>query len=236
VETRLIFGIRVAIAVLLLVVSGLIVGGVMAQAIDVEVEQPSFEVIGAVGPIEIRQYGPRLAAEADMGPGPGIEAEQETVFMALVAFIFGQNRRGPAVAMTAPVSVEKVTAPIAMTAPVAMEPGQGGQVMRFFMPAEYTLETLPLPGGDRVRIVTVPAQTLAVLRFSGEADDDQVAAKNAELVAGLAGSTWEPVGEPGFFGYDPPMTAPELRRNEVFVEVAAASSATSSQASHGRPA
>ena len=53
----------------LLVVSNLVAGGVMAQA--VEVEQPSFDVIGAVGPIEIRQYGPRLAAEADMGPGTG---------------------------------------------------------------------------------------------------------------------------------------------------------------------
>jgi hypothetical protein len=221
VETRLIFTIRVAMAAVLLVVSGLVGGGVMAQAIEVEVEQPSFEVIGAVGPIEIRQYGPRLAAEADMGPGSGIEAEQESTFMALTAFIFGQNRQGPAVAMTAPVSVEKVTAPIAMTAPVAMESGEGGQVMRFFMPAEYTLETLPRPGDDRVRIVTVPVQTLAVLRFSGEADDDVVAAKNAELLADLAGSTWEPVGEPGFFGYDPPMTPPELRRNEVFVEVAA---------------
>jgi hypothetical protein len=236
VETRLIFGIRVAMAALLLIVSGLVVGGVMAQAIDVEVEQPSFEVISAVGSIEIRQYGPRLAAEADMGPGSGIEAEQEATFMALAAFIFGQNRQGPAVAMTAPVSVEKVTAPIAMTAPVAMEPGEGGQVMRFFMPAEYTLETLPRPADDRVRIVTVPAQTLAVLRFSGEADDERVAVEKADLLAGLVDSSWEPVGEPGFFGYDPPMTPPELRRNEVFVEVAATSSAMFGQARHGRSA
>src|SRR5215208_5578241 len=200
----------------------------MAQA--VEIEQPSFEVIGAVGSIEIRHYGPRLAAEADMGPGSGIEAEQETTFMALAAFIFGQNRQGPVVAMTAPVSVEKVTAPIAMTAPVALEPGERGRVMRFFMPAEYTLEALPRPGDNRVRIVTVPAQTLAVLRFSGEADDEQVAERKVELLTGLVGSNWEPVAEPGFFGYDPPMTPPEQRRNEVFVEVAAAGSATSSQA------
>ena len=137
--------------------------------------------------------------------------------------------------MTAPVSVEQVTAPIAMTAPVAMEPAEHGRVMRFFMPAEYTLETLPRPGDDRVRIVTVPAQTLAVLRFSGEADDEEVAARKAELLAGLAGSKWEPVGEPGFFGYDPPMTPPEQRRNEVFVEVAA-NLAVSSQAGHGSPA
>jgi hypothetical protein len=226
---RTINGIRLAVAALMLVVSGLVLAGkgVMAQA--VEVEQPTFEVIGVVGPIEIRQYGPRLAAETDMGPGSGIETEQEAAFMVLAAFIFGQNRQGPAVAMTAPVSVEKVTAPIAMTAPVAMEPGEQGRVMRFFMPAEYTLETLPRPGNDLVRIVSVPAQTLAVLRFSGEADDEQVAARKAELLAGLAGSSWEPVAEPGFFGYDPPMTPPEQRRNEVFVEVAAASSVTSSQ-------
>jgi hypothetical protein len=225
---RTITSIRLAVAALTLIVSGLVGEGVMAQA--VEVEQPTFEVIGVVGPIEIRQYGPRLAAETDMGLGSGIEAEQEAAFMALAAFIFGQNRQGPVVAMTAPVSVEKVTAPIAMTAPVAMEPGEQGRVMRFFMPAEYTLETLPRPGNDRVRIVSVPAQTLAVLRFSGEADDEQVAERKAELLAGLAGSSWEPIGEPGFFGYDPPMTPPEQRRNEVFVEVAAASSATSSQA------
>ncbi|MFL6287941.1 MAG: SOUL family heme-binding protein [Actinomycetes bacterium] len=225
---RMINGIRLAVAALTLVVSGLIGEGVMAQA--VEVEQPTFEVTGVVGPVEIRQYGPRLAAETDMRPGFGIDAEQETAFMALAAFIFGQNRQGPVVAMTAPVSVEKVTAPIAMTAPVAMEPGEQGRVMRFFMPAEYTLETLPRPGNDRVRIVTVPAQTLAVLRFSGEADDEQIAARKAELLADLAGSNWEPVGDLGFFGYDSPMTPPEQRRNEVFVEVAAASSATSGQA------
>jgi hypothetical protein len=235
-KSRSIVGIRVALAALLLTVSSLDLGGVMAQAIDVEVEQPLFEVMDAVGPIEIRQYGPRLAAEAAMGPGSGIEAGQETTFMALAAFIFGQNRQGPVVAMTAPVSVEQVTAPIAMTAPVAMEPGEGGRVMRFFMPAAYSLETLPRPGDDRVRIVTVPAQTLAVLRFSGVADDDQVAAKQANLLAGLAGSTWEPIGEPGFFGYDPPMTPAELRRHEVFVEVVAAGSAMFNQPRHGRPA
>jgi hypothetical protein len=77
---------------------------------------------------------------------------------------------------------------------------------------------------------------LAVLRFSGEADDDQVAARKAELLAGLAASNWEPVGEPGFFGYDPPMTPPEQRRNEVFVEVATTRSAMFSQASLGGPA
>jgi hypothetical protein len=231
----IISGIRVAVAALMLAVSALTVGKVMAET-EV-IEEPPFDVIDTVGSIEIRRYGPRLAAEADMGPGMGVEDGQYSAFMALADFIFAKDRQGPPVAMTAPVAMERTAEPIAMTAPVAMEPGAEGRVMRFFMPAEYTLETLPRPVDDRVRIVTVPDQTLAVLRFSGETVDEEVVARQAELLAGLTGSKWEPVGEPGFFGYDPPETPPEQRRNEVFVEVAAASEAKSGQqARHGGPA
>ena len=232
--TRSIVGIRVAVAALMLAVSALTVGKVMAET-EV-IEEPPFDVIDTVASIEIRRYGPRLAAEADMGPGVGVEDGQYSAFMALADFIFAKDRQGPTVAMTAPVAMERTAEPIAMTAPVAMEPGAEGRVMRFFMPAEYTLETLPRPGDDRVRIVTVPDQTLAVLRFSGEPTDDAVAGRQGELLAGLTGSNWEPVGEPGFFGYDPPQTPPEQRRNEVFVGVVAASSAMGSQARHGGPA
>lgn len=191
-----------------------------------KVEQPPYDVIGEVGPIEIRQYGPRLAAEADMGPGSGVSDGQYSAFMVLADFIFANNRQGPSVAMTAPVAIEQASEPIAMTAPVAVELEADGQVMRFFMPAEYTAENLPKPGDDRVRIVTVPAQTLAVLRFSGEADDAEVDRREAELLAGLQGSAWQPIAEAGFFGYDPPMTPPDRRQNEVFVEVAAVVVAT----------
>jgi hypothetical protein len=225
--TRWIVGIRLAMTALLLAVSVLIGGGVMAQTN--EIEQPPYDVIGTVGTVEIRQYGPRLAAEADMNPGPGVERGQYAAFMALADFIFAKNRQGPEVAMTAPVAIEQAAEPIAMTAPVAMEPGEDGQVMRFFMPAAYTMETLPRPGDDRVRIVTVPTQTLAVLRFSGEADDAEVTKRKAELLAGLRGSAWRAVGDPGLFGYDPPMTPPEQRRNEVFVEVMPAQPASAAE-------
>jgi hypothetical protein len=209
------------LAVLMTAGSGMITGGTMARA-EEQVEEPAYDVVDTIGEIEIRQYGPRLAAEADMGPGSGVNQGQNAAFMALAGFIFAQNREGPEVAMTAPISVETLPEQIAMTAPVAMETGEEGRVMRFFMPAEYTLETLPQPGDDRVRILTVPAQTLAVLRFSGESTDAVVASRTTELLAGLEGSAWRPIADPGFFGYDPPMTPPDQRRNEVFVEVEAA--------------
>lgn len=220
---RLVVGIRLAAAAVLLAVSALTMGKAMAQT-D-KLEQPPFAVIGTVGVIEIRQYGPRLAAEVEMGQGGSIERGQYSAFMALADYIFAKNRQGPEVAMTAPVAVELAAEPIAMTAPVAMVPSERGQVMRFFMPAAYTLETLPRPGDDRVRIVTVPAQTLAVLRFSGEADDALVADRKAALLVGLAGSAWRPIAEPGFFGYDPPMTPADERLNEVVVEVTGAGAA-----------
>jgi SOUL heme-binding protein len=212
-------GMRAAMAALALAVYGLAGGDVMAQVERDTVEQPAYDVVATVGAIEIRQYGPRLAAETAMGPGSGVEDGQYAAFLRLADFIFAKNRQGSQVAMTAPVAVERAAAPIAMTAPVAMTPGKDGRVMRFFMPAAYTAQTLPHPGDDRVRIVTVPAQMLAVRRFSGEATDEEVAKRQGELLAGLQGSGWQAVGEPGFFGYDPPMTPPAQRRNEVFVEV-----------------
>jgi hypothetical protein len=211
---------RAVVAALVVVASRLAIGEGMAR--EDQIEEPPFDLVDEVGDIEIRRYGARLAAEADMGGGPGVEDGQFSAFMALADFIFAKNRAGDAVAMTAPVAVERAAEPIAMTAPVAMEPGDGGQVMRFFMPAEYTMETLPKPGDQRVRIVTVPPQTLAVLRFSGDADDAAVADRKAQLLRGLGGSDWRPIGEPGLFGYDPPGTPPDQRRNEVYVAVEAA--------------
>ena len=220
------------LAALAVPLSGFHSGVTMARA-EEQVEEPPYEVVDTIGDVEIRQYGPRLAAEADMGPGNGVNQGQNSAFMALAGFIFAQNREGPEVAMTAPVSVETAPEQIAMTAPVAMEPGEEGRVMRFFMPSEYTMETLPKPGDDRVRIITVPAQTLAVLRFSGDATDAVVKDKTDDLLAALESSGWRAVAEPGFFGYDPPMTPPDQRRNEVVVEVEAVSTAATGCA-HGK--
>jgi hypothetical protein len=197
----------------------MLAGGERALAESETVEQPPYEVITTIGDVEIRQYGPRLAAETDLDGDAGIESGRNAAFLRLAAFIFAQDRQGPEVAMTAPVAFQAASEPIAMTAPVAIEPGTEQRTMRFFMPAKYTLETLPRPGDDRVRIVTVPAQTLAVVRFSGELSDEAAAEHTTQLLRTIAGSDWTVTGTPGVFGYDAPGTPLDKRRNEVFVEV-----------------
>ena len=107
-----------------------------------------------------------------------------------------------------------------MTAPVAQGgAGQDRWMIQFFMPAEYTMETLPVPRDPAVVLTVVPAETYAVLRFSGLGSAQTVATKQAELEAGLTGSGWVSQGEPVVWFYDPPWTLPPARRNEVAVRV-----------------
>jgi hypothetical protein len=184
-------------------------------------EEPRFTVVERVGEIEIRRYGPRLAAEVQVG-GPEEEA-RNAGFRKVAGYIFGGNTTKTSIAMTAPVAQgASGSQAIAMTAPVAQVRGDGAAWrIQFFMPAKYTLETLPAPNDPAVHIVQVPAQDYAVLRFTGSRSPPAVAAKTQALTSGLAGARWRIVGEPSAWFYDPPWTAPFLRRNEVAAPVTA---------------
>jgi DNA gyrase inhibitor GyrI len=69
----------------------------------------------------------------------------------------------------------------------------------------------------RVRIVSVPSEKIAILRFSGYGGDYRQ--RQSELISTLAGSKWRPVGETFMLYYDAPFTLPFLRRNEAAVVV-----------------
>lgn len=183
-------------------------------------EEPTYEVIARLDPdVEIRRYGPRLAAEVTVDAGDDWNARSQA-FGVLAGFIFGDNRPQAKIAMTAPVQVGARSQKIAMTAPVATATGVVGLTMRFYMPAIYTRATLPEPKDPRIKIVEVPGENLAVLRFTGSTGTSAVAAREAELMQALAASPWQPTGEPLALFYDPPWTIAFLRRNEVAVPVA----------------
>jgi hypothetical protein len=180
-------------------------------------EEPKYSVVGHVGQVEIREYGPRLAASVTV-PGDEIAA-RSAGFRRLAGYIFGGNTAGTSISMTAPVAQSAVSEKIAMTAPVAQTATPGGWVISFYMPAKYTLATLPKPRDPGIQIVELPAETDAVYRFSGIPGADAVARARAVLLNQLAGSDWRPVGAPFDWFYDPPWTIPWARRNEVAVPV-----------------
>ncbi|MBY0338955.1 MAG: heme-binding protein [Acetobacteraceae bacterium] len=171
--------------------------------------------------MEVRRYAPRLIAETDVA-APDAAAARGAGFRPLADFIFGRNRAAERIGMTAPVAQAGGGERIGMTAPVAERPGPDG-VWRigFFMPARYTLETLPRPENPAIAVRTLPEQTVAVLRFGGTPDAPAVAGARGRLSAQLALSqAWEATGEGGAWFYDPPWTIPGARRNEVWVPVA----------------
>lgn len=205
---------------------GVVATGVLATLLapataQAAVEQPPYTVLKTIGRVELRQYGPRLAAETVVR---GDEASARNQgFRTVAAYIFGANRSGDKIAMTAPVAQSAAKSEkIAMTAPVAQLPdGAGAWRVQFFMPSKYTRATLPTPDDPAVRVVDVPAQQYAALRFSGLAGRSSVAARTAELNAAITAQGWRAIGPPMVWYYDPPWTLPPMRRNEVAVPVAA---------------
>jgi hypothetical protein len=185
------------------------------------IEEPRFETLRRSGDFELRRYAPMIVAETFV-QGDLSEASGEG-FRVIAGYIFGNNVsvRGAGsekVAMTAPVTMEAASEKIAMTAPVTTEAGASeGYRMHFVMPSAYTLETLPRPRDTRVRLREIPAQRMAVVRFSGFAGEEKVRERTNDLLEWLRTEGLKAAGAPQLARYDPPWTLPFLRRNEVMV-------------------
>jgi hypothetical protein len=182
-------------------------------------EEPKYQLLATVGPVQIRSYAPRIIASVTL-PGDEMRARYDG-FRRLARYIFGANTSNASIAMTAPVaqSPEK----IAMTAPVAQTQTATGWTISFTMPAKYTLATLPKPTDPGIAIHELPPETDGVYRFSGIPGTKPVENATAILLRQLANSPWTVTGPPVAWFYDPPWTLPWARRNEVAVPVAAKS-------------
>ncbi len=179
-----------------------------------ETPEPKYEVVIRDGDIEIRDYAPMIVAEV-VRRGERDDAINAG-FTPLADYIFGENEPNAKIAMTAPVTQEIAGEEIAMTAPVTQEAsGDGIWRVRFVMPAQYSLESLPKPKNGDIKVIEVPGERRAVIRFSGFGSDSALHERTAELKAFIATHGAVAVGEPIYAFYDPPWTLPFFRRNEV---------------------
>lgn len=189
-----------------------------AQLARAMVEKPDYEVLEKADGYEIRRYPELLVAQVRIDSDT--EEAMDAGFSPLADFIFGENVDASKIDMTAPVTKEAdSSSKISMTAPVTQEAGDDTQLVRFIMPKEYTLETLPKPKDDSVEILTVPARVVAVTKFSGGGKHAKMLEKQAELEEALARDAIEITDGPTFARYDPPWTLPFLRRNEVMLPI-----------------
>ena len=202
----------VVTAIALTFLTGLFSGAAARE----RVEEPAFSVVDSPAGLEIRQYGPRVAAETTVTGQD--EQARGAGFRRLAGYIFGGNTTQTSIAMTAPVA--QASEKIAITAPVGQTPdGAGAWRIQFIMPSQYSLDTLPTPKDPSVRLVALEPETFAVLGFSGSTRNEAVDARKAELLRRLAETGWRAAGEPLAWFYDPPWRLPAQRRNEVAVRV-----------------
>ncbi|MEU9807501.1 heme-binding protein [Mycobacterium sp. NPDC050853] len=179
-------------------------------------EEPQYETQPLTTAVQIRKYGRRIAAETEVRANNN-QARSEG-FRRLAGYIFGKNHRQAKIAMTAPVEQQNQT--IAMTAPVAqLSSATGSSVIRFYMPSNWSMASLPTPSDNRIRLSEVPAETLAVLRFSGDRSATTIDRRIHELLNILRNKEIQTVGDPQAWFYDPPWTFPCARRNEVAVPI-----------------
>ncbi|WP_308124240.1 SOUL family heme-binding protein [Mycolicibacterium xanthum] len=199
-------------------VAGQVGGSALATVGIRAVEEPRYIRRALSGAVEIRRYGPRIAAQTTVAGDK--QKALNTGFRRLASYIFGANHRRAEIAMTAPVGQHSAGDEIAMTAPVAQTgDDEQGWTVRFFMPSSWSMTTLPTPDDDTVQLVAVPAETVAVLRFTGDRGPNAVAERTAELLDILHDNGIQATGEPMAWFYDPPWTLPFARRNEVVVAI-----------------
>jgi hypothetical protein len=91
--------------------------------------------------------------------------------------------------------------------------------VRFIMPSQYSLETLPKPADADVEVKVVHPARRAAIRFSGIATDELVAEKERELRNWLAARSFASDGPATFAYYNAPFTPGPMRRNEVWIEL-----------------
>jgi len=196
-----------------LVLVGLAAAG--AGPVMSRVEQPDYTIERSDGAVETRAYGPMIAAEAVV-EGERKEAINQG-FRLIAAYIFGANQPKAKIEMTAPVQQQKQT--IAMTAPVSQQATGNSWTVRFVMPKNWTLQTLPAPTDQRISLRPIPAQRFIVLRFSGFTTDAAIAKRIDQLCRYVTDHKLSTAGEPLLAFYNPPWTLPFLRRNEVMLEL-----------------
>ena len=200
-----------------------IIAGVVVLAVALwgpvvsNVEQAKYMVVQKQGNIEIRDYAPMIVAEAQ------VSGEREKAisqgFRIIADYIFGNNISTQKVAMTAPVTQQQ-SEKIAMTAPVTQQGEGNSWKVRFVMPANQTMATLPKPNNEAVKLEEIPGKRFAVIRFSGLAGSESLKTHTDELNNFLHAKSLSVVSVPTYAFYNPPWTLPFFRRNEVMIELA----------------
>ena len=198
------------------IIALILIVGVLAGPVMSDVEKPDYKVIQSEQNIEIRQYDPMIIAEVE------VDGKREDAigdgFRLLADYIFGNNTVQQVISMTAPVQQKEIQK-IAMTAPVQQQSTGKSWRMSFVMPSKYSMDSLPVPNNNRVRLKEILTKKFVVIEFSGTNSNENVIEHENQLMNYIEANQIKINGSPNYAFYNPPWSLPFLRRNEVMIEI-----------------
>jgi effector-binding domain-containing protein len=195
-------------------------------------EEAVYTVEKTDGDLEVRRYAPQVVAETVVDGT--LEEAGNKAFRPLFNYISGANRsqgkiamtapvgqrvEGQKIAMTAPVTQQREGEKIAMTAPVGQVALSNQWAVTFMMPTNFTMETLPAPTDEKVRLRAIPARRMAAVRYSGTWTQKRYERNLARLREWMKAQGVVAAGDPIWARYNPPFTPWFLRRNEILVPI-----------------
>lgn len=164
---------------------------------------PEYTVEKKMDNFEIRVYEPWIVAETY------VKGTQENVgdeaFRILAGYIFGGNSEKVKIEMTAPVTQQKVA--------------EGEYLVQFYMPKEWTLNTLPKPNDPRVIIRQLPERRVFSERYHGGWSMKLYNEELSEIDSKMSQLSLKSKGEPIWARYNSPMALAPFRTNEIQFEI-----------------
>jgi hypothetical protein len=168
------------------------------------IESPKYELIEKDKQIEIRQYLGYINATVNVESESHNSAGSQG-FSYLANYIFGGNKEGQKISMTAPVST--------------LKKNRNQYVISFTMPSKYTKASLPTPNDDNVTIKQVDKYKAVVIRFTGFTTESKLEKKINELKIWAKNHKLELLSEPIISRFNPPWIPGFLRHNEISIKI-----------------
>lgn len=169
---------------------------------DSGVEVAPYEMIKKQDAFEVRHYE-RLILVTTQAPD-GMD-DQKSPFYKLFNYISGENTKEQKISMTAPVFMDQIDNTM--------------ETMSFVLPADFTIETAPIPQDPSVQLEEITDYTVATVTFSGLLSQKNIAKHIGMLEQWIASEGFEMIGAAKAAGYNPPFTIPALRRNEILIPI-----------------
>ena len=166
-------------------------------------EEPKFEILHEYSRFEVRKYVNTIQAQVSSPDSEDVSASIH--FREIANYIFGNNDKSQNISMTAPVQTWS----------------QNNEVlMAFTMPSKLSLEELPEPNNNRVKLREIEGNIVAVLKFSWFSGDTKTKKLIQKLQDLIKIEGLKQKGNPKLAVYDNPMTTlPFARRNEIHLPI-----------------